>query len=253
LFNSDDLHFLRADELEVLLRYLPPHSRVLELGAGTGYQALQLKQRGFEVEAIDLPGSSLSQARVHPVIDYDGRRIPFPDASFDVVFSSNVLEHIADLPGMLAETKRVLRPGGRAVHAMPSATWRFWTSVAGPIDALPFLLSAASGHWEPPKRAVAQPPFVEFAKGCVARFAPIPHGEGGNAFSELVRFRKQSWLRVFEENGFEVLVAEPMTLFYTGWCVLGHRWSIASRRTVAKALGSACLAYVVRPKAPVNV
>jgi SAM-dependent methyltransferase len=249
MFTTSDLHFLRADELDRLVRYLTPGSRVLELGAGTGYQAAHLKERGFQVEAIDLPGSSLATSRVHPVLDYDGRHIPFPDASFDVVFSSNVLEHVRDVPAMLAETRRVLKPGGSAVHAMPSTTWRLWTTLAGPVDAVPFLLSVATGRWVPPKRAVPQSRLLEFAKGCVTRFAPLPHGEGGNAFTELRRFSKESWLQVFEENDFEVVTAEPMGLFYTGWFLLGHRWSIESRRRASSVLGSACIVYVVRPRA----
>lgn len=249
MFTGENLHFLRADELDVLASYLPPRSKVLELGAGTGYQALGLKERGFEVEAIDLPDSSYSLSRVHPVTDFDGLHIPFPDASFDVVMSSNVLEHVRDLPGLLAETKRVLKPGGSAVHAMPSPTWRLWTSLAGPLDALPFLVAAATGQWEPPKRAVPRPRLLEFAKGCVARFVPLPHGEGGNAVTELRRFSKQSWLQVFEENDFDVVSTDPMNLFYTGWSVLGHHWSIDWRRRAAGLLGSACLVYVVRPRA----
>lgn len=247
MFNNDDLHFLRNDELDVLARYLEPGSRVLELGAGTGFQALGLTERGFRVTAIDLPDSSLSLSRVYPVTDYDGRVIPFPDASFDVVFSSNVLEHIRDLPAMLTETRRVLRPGGYALHAMPSPAWRFWTSVAGPIDMLPFIAASLAGRSVGPKRSRQQSRAVEFAKGCVTRFAPLAHGETGNALTELSTFSKSSWVRRFEENGYRVLEAEPMNLFYTGWCVLGRQWSIETRRRLASVLGSACYVYKVQP------
>src|SRR5208283_5218724 len=99
---------------------LPPRGRVLEIGAGTGQQALELKRRGFDVAAIELADSAYAGARVFPVTDYDGARIPFPDRSFDAVFSSNALEHVRDLAFMHAEIRRVLKPGGIAVHVMPT-------------------------------------------------------------------------------------------------------------------------------------
>lgn len=45
---------------------------------------------------------------------YDGVTMPFPDEHFDVVMSWGVMEHVADVPAVLAEIKRVLKPGGIA-------------------------------------------------------------------------------------------------------------------------------------------
>ncbi len=89
---------------------------------------------------------------------------------------------------------------------------------------------------------------VEFAKGWVTRLLPLAHGETGNAFTELVTFSKGSWSRTFENNGFDVVVAEPMNLFYTGWCVLGRHLPIPARHRLARLLGSACWVYRVRPR-----
>jgi len=105
-------HQVRRYEIDVLARHFPPGARILEIGAGTGEQARALCRRGFVVTAVDVPTSEYGRARVFEVLDYDGKRLPFPGASFDVVFSSNVLEHLEDLPAMLAEMRRVLRPGG---------------------------------------------------------------------------------------------------------------------------------------------
>lgn len=246
MFNDVDLHFIREQEIDILAGYLRGGHRVLELGAGTGYQARALAERGFEVEAIDLPGSSM--ARVFPVTEYDGETIPFPDASFDIVFSSNVLEHIRDLGPMLAETRRVLKPGGYAVHAMPSRSWRFWTNVAGPLDAIPFVVASLTGNTVEPERAHPESRAFRFAKGFVARFVPVRHGEKGNAMTELVTFGKRAWVRQFRKYGFEVTAVEPLNLFYTGWFLLGRRWSLDSRRGAAKLFGSACWVYQVRPQ-----
>jgi SAM-dependent methyltransferase len=247
LYNNEDLEFVRERELELLVAYLAPGSRILELGAGTGYQARELSRRGFEVEAIDVASSTLRLSRVFPVIDYDGLNIPFSDASFDIVFSSNVLEHVLDLPKVLAETRRVLRPGGYAVHAMPSPAWRLWTTLAGPLDTLPFVASFMTGRSVGFNRAQTGSRLFQFAKGVVARFAPLPHGETGSALTELVSFGMRHWVRRFEENGFEVVAAKPLNLFYTGWFLLGRRWNTAARERAARQLGSACNVYQVRP------
>ena len=77
-----------------------------------------------------IPDSNYAQARVFPIIDYDGRHIPFDDASFDIVFSSNVMEHICDLHQTNREIQRVLRPDGYCVHVMPTHIWRFWTTLS---------------------------------------------------------------------------------------------------------------------------
>jgi SAM-dependent methyltransferase len=247
VFNNDDLHHIRTDELDFLAGLLKPASSVLELGAGTGFQARGLASRGFDVKAIDLPDSSYSTSRVFPVIDYDGRTIPFPDASFDVVFSSNVLEHVPDLRLTLSEVRRVLKPGGYAVHARPSPTWRFWTTVAGPLDCVPFLVATVMNRVPKQSGKRNLTPVVAFVRGIAGRFAPLAHGETGNALTELITFGKRYWIKKFEANGFVVMSARPMNLFYTGWCVLGQRLPIDRRRRIAKTLGSACYVYEIRP------
>jgi SAM-dependent methyltransferase len=248
VFNNEDLHYIRADELNVLASRIATTGTVLELGAGTGFQARELASRGLNVEAIDLPSSSHSSNRLYPIIDYDGSVIPFPDASFDVVFSSHVLEHVRDVPSLLAETRRVLKPGGYAVHSMPSSAWRFWTTLTGAVDFVPFVAATLTGTVPRPSARKPRGPLMEFARGTAARFAPLPHGETGNALTELVTFSKRHWVKQFENNGFEVVRAEPMNLFYTGWCLLGRRVPLETRRRIARTLGSVSYLYEVRPK-----
>ena len=80
--------------------------------------------------AIEVPDSNYAQARVFPIIDYDGHHIPFDDDSFDIVFSSNVMEHICDLHQTNREIQRVLRSDGYCVHVIPTHSWRFWTTLS---------------------------------------------------------------------------------------------------------------------------
>lgn len=245
MFNLEFLHTIRSEELALVEHLLPaPSARILEIGAGTGDQAQQLSALGHDVVAIDIEASTYRNNQVFPVMDYDGVALPFPSASFDVIYSSNVLEHVADLDAMLGETARVLKPGGYAVHLMPTPSWRAWTTLsavpAAPQRALHELRSSKASLGAKALRAglwIGSP------------FAQRRHGERGTILSETWLFRSGWWRSVFEAAGFDVVKDTATDLFYTGHMVLGERWSVTSRRRWSRVLGSACRIYVVRPAA----
>lgn len=239
MISEANLHFIRAYEITQLARLLEPGSQILEIGAGTGYQAKALSDRGFKVVAIDLPQSKYSDRRVFPVADYDGKTLPFPDRTFDIIFTSNVLEHVASLDGLLAETRRVLKPTGYCIHAMPTVTWRIWSSLSGYIDLPAYLLAVLSGRLRPGWRG--------FAKMVLGHIIPRSHGKVHPLALELWTFSRMYWIRKFRGTGFQVVRAEPMRLFYTGWSVMGSRLSIRRRERLADFLGSSCALYEVRP------
>ena len=99
-----------------------PFGEALEIGAGTGYFALNLLQLGLveRVTATDIsPGMlatlSASARRLGLEIKTartDAEQLPFEDASFDLVFGHAVLHHIPDPVRAFSEFRRVLRPGG---------------------------------------------------------------------------------------------------------------------------------------------
>jgi len=93
---------------------------VLDLGCAGGFMAEALDDRGARVTGIDPAARAVAAARAHAAetgrtIRYDegvGEALPYADAGFDAVVSVDVLEHVADLGQVIAETSRVLRPGG---------------------------------------------------------------------------------------------------------------------------------------------
>ena len=251
MFDFEHVNRIRLAEIEMIATFLPPGGRILEIGAGSGQQALALAQKRFKVDAIEVPSSAYRNSRLYPVVDYDGRHFPFPDATFDAVFSSNVLEHVVDLSWLNTEVKRVLRPGGCCVHVMPTPAWRLWTTVL----LLPAALQAVwklrqeivpRAPWSAAEAQRLRATWIKVAK----QGAPVRHGERGNIVSEMWLFRTAWWRRAFAADGFEVLHREPMGLFYTGTMFFGPRLSFVHRRQLAYLLGSACCLFVVRPVTP---
>lgn len=98
--------------------------RLLEIGLGQGAEAEQLIRRGARYSGLDLTDTSIARVRrrleLHD-LPYDDLRqgsaleIPWPDSSFDVVFSHGVLHHIPDIEAAEREIHRVLKPTGRLV------------------------------------------------------------------------------------------------------------------------------------------
>jgi len=105
--------------------------QVLEIGLGQGADAEQLIRRGARWSGVDLTAESIArvatrlalrnlpheQLRQGSVLD-----LPFPDDSFDMVFSHGVLHHVPDIQQAQKEIHRVLRPGGELV-VMMYARW----------------------------------------------------------------------------------------------------------------------------------
>jgi SAM-dependent methyltransferase len=97
-------------------------ARLLEIGCGMGTDLLQFARGGAQVTGVDLTPRSIEISRQHFAVydergDFaitDGERLPFPDESFDVVYSNGVLHHTPDTAGAIRQIHRVLRPGGLA-------------------------------------------------------------------------------------------------------------------------------------------
>jgi arsenite methyltransferase len=104
---------------------LEPGERVLDIGSGAGTDSLVAAQMVGEeghVTGIDMTLEMLAKARAAAAelerknvefIESDAERLPFPDASFDVVISNGVIDLIPDKDAVFSEIFRVLTPGGR--------------------------------------------------------------------------------------------------------------------------------------------
>ncbi len=93
---------------------LPVGSSVVDVAAGTGDLCRDLAAAGLVPIGVDLSFGMLANARTTaPLVQADGLRLPFPDASLDGATCGFALRNLVDLPAFAAELARVVRPGGR--------------------------------------------------------------------------------------------------------------------------------------------
>jgi ubiquinone/menaquinone biosynthesis C-methylase UbiE len=106
---------MRARQIAGLVGDLSRERAFLEIGCADGMIGAALCEQGQRVSGVDMD-DSLDQRAVRAgvaFVEADAARLPFGDESFDVVYSYNTFEHVAQPDAALSEAIRVLRPGGR--------------------------------------------------------------------------------------------------------------------------------------------
>lgn len=253
-FSLDFRKQLRASELEEVIPLLPPGGVILEVGAGAGWQAKELASRGFSVTAIDITSSCYSEVQEWNVIEYDGYRIPLEDNSVDVVFSSNVMEHVPHIQEFVLEMKRVLKPGGYMVHVMPTSLWRIATTSAFypyriKLALLRTLFARYKKKGDVEKSGGQEATTSTVKVGRVARLLfPTLHGVRGNFITEAYYFSCGYWKRTFSAGGMNITRTQPAGLLYTGYKVMGPLLSLPVRKVLARIVGSSCRIYITEKK-----
>ena len=110
--------------LKALKKYCVPGAPVLDLGCGWGMFTAVMRSAGYQAVGLDISEKAIERARLnHPEVEYnildaDGS-IPFEDDSFSAVWSTEVIEHVLDVPEFLNEINRVIRPGGIFILTTP--------------------------------------------------------------------------------------------------------------------------------------
>jgi SAM-dependent methyltransferase len=135
-------------------------ARILDAGCGVGTYATQFRKFSPRVTGVEIDPGAAAQARRLglDVVAAPAEALPFADASFDVVFSHEVIEHVEDDRRTAAEMARVTAPGGRIVLFCPNRLYPFETH----------------GHYWRGRYHFGNTPFVNYLPGPL-RDRLVPH------------------------------------------------------------------------------
>jgi SAM-dependent methyltransferase len=108
---------------------------VLDYGCGTGYGVARLAESAASVVGVDVSAAAVSyaesrypaeNARFQQIAPIEQGPLPFPDGSFDLVTSFQVIEHVPSPDAYVAEVRRVLKPGGTFLCVTPDRATRLF-------------------------------------------------------------------------------------------------------------------------------
>jgi len=151
----DDLDDYRFDKLHYLPKVVDFSAfrgqRLLEVGCGIGTDLARFARGGARVTGVDLAQTAIDLARKNFELNglaaeelrvANGEALPYPDASFDVVYGHGVIQYTADAPRLIREMHRVLKPGGTGIFMVYNrVSW---------LNAMSKLMKVALEHEDAP-------------------------------------------------------------------------------------------------------
>lgn len=224
------LHGYRAREIALIFGRCPEglFGKGLELGAGDGFQSALLLRYVGHLTATDINPAIL---RLPPhdgldcqVVDAEEVASHFPHGSFDLVFSSNLLEHLPEPGRALAGVYQVLKDGGVTIHVVPSPFWKLCELLLYFPNRVVVLLeqvlvrggdnvlvgkvrrhmSGRAGSASP-QGPDNNPKSRKHPRSFLYRlFIPETHGVSEGHLQEFRAFGKSRWIAEFRRAGFHV-------------------------------------------------
>lgn len=114
---------------------------LLDAGCGTGEFSAAALARGARVVSVDIGPRLLTRTRdkgIRQVVAADVAMLPFATGTFDIVLSSECIEHTPSPRASVMELSRVLKPGGRLAVTCPNRTWYWSCAVADRLGLRPY-------------------------------------------------------------------------------------------------------------------
>ena len=208
---KDDIRrVIRHRDIEIIFRKAAPSvfKTGLELGCGDGYQSGFLKNYIKDLTISD----KLTEPPVIPegvkyiCLDAECTDNHFDPGSLDIIFSSNVLEHVKDISAALRGMKNILKDSGIMIHTMPNTLWKCMQYIFFVPAKLRVLLKRAAK--KPRGNGYCEKPFSR--RRIWDKLFPAAHGGIESSLREFKVFSQRHWEGVFKTAGLEVISVIPL-------------------------------------------
>lgn len=238
---------IRNEELSIALDFFPNNRnlKILEIGGRDGYQAELISKKGYNVTSIDI---NPLFPQFYPVQKGDITKLDFHENSFDIIFSSNMLQEIHDIEEALMEMKRVLKKDGIIIHIVPSSWWslitNFWHYCLIPkylIKSKKFQRVFISDAIENKNKHNSKN--LKSSKNNLKRLFLHPLGANISFVHEIFYFSKNYWKKSFEHNGLRIIDRKNCPFLYSGYAVFKFKF-ISLRKIFAKFFPS-CYCFIM--------
>ncbi|WP_179371823.1 class I SAM-dependent methyltransferase [Nitrosopumilus ureiphilus] len=241
---------IRNGELATALEMFPKKKNleVLEIGGRDGFQAELISKNGYNVTSIDIKPLF---PQFFPVQKGDINKLNFKENSFDIIFSSNMLQEIVSIKEAFNEMKRVLKKDGVIIHIVPSSWWslitNFWHYCLIPkylIKSKKFQSIFNSDiKMENTNKNISKEKEVNSAEKNLKRLFFHPLGANTSFIHEIIYFSNFYWKELFRHNGFEIICKKNCPFFYSGYAVFKFKF-LNFRKLFAKYFPS-CYCFVL--------
>lgn len=200
----------------------------LELGCGNGMYSKYLAFYCKKLTAMEYNErrlSAKSDEKITFVVGDAQDLSKFGDNEMDLIFSSNLIEHLSDIDSCLAECRRVIKAEGQIIHTVPNRTWKFFHLLLYYPFAIKVLLlkifsakkAAALLESVSPDTGCDSSLRPQYSKSSIKKYLlPKTHGISKSHYGEFKQWGQKRWIDIFKKNGLEIseIVRLP---FYFGW------------------------------------
>ncbi len=251
---NDEFHWwqkIRNDELSIALDFFPDKGdlKILEIGGRDGYQAERISKNGFKVTSIDIKPIF---PQFYPVQKGDTIKLDFHENSFDIIFSSNMLQEILSIDEALLEMRRVLKKDGIIIHIVPSSWWslitNFWHYCFIPkylIKSKKFqniINTDIKNHDKSGKNFQKN---STDSKKNLKRLFFHPLGANTSFVHEIIYFSNFYWKKLFKKNRFEIIKQKNCPYFYSAYSIFRFKF-LKFRKFLAFMGITSCYCFIMK-------
>ena len=243
---------IRMEELETALEIFSNEKNldILEIGGRDGFQANIISKKGHKVTSIDINPLS---PQIHLVQKGDITKLDFADDSFDLIYSSNMLQEIYNIDKAFMEMKRVLKKDGIIIHIVPSSWWSIITNFWHYCLIPKYLIKSNKIQQIFNSKKVTnidiqnnkQENKNSKSTTNLKKLFFHPLGANSSFVHEIFYFSKSYWKKSFNNNQFEIINEKNCPYFYSAYSIFRFKF-LKFRKFLASIGITSCYCFIMK-------